>query len=268
MTTLEGLSAFASSGVMLALPHVTAMQSSLPILKKNYKFSKVFFWGKLQGRKSDYLIAMGVEDSYNTKKFFFCLDGVSWAELPGVTDDVANLVSQASSHGSMLSGDISTAIELPPEDVPTDAEPPETKSVVEIMRLAVMVDSIDKQCAMAPVGALMKKSDHSVVYSPTFSGLSYDQAVSAASYVFTNLPKESSVLSDALTVSSNFLTPCCEVVPTGALSCKFDEVNNCVTWRSLVYPGFLSYAQVGAPFHGYVYFGTGLKNTDIGFMLP
>ena len=71
MTTLEGLSALASSGVMLALPHVTAMQSSLPILKKNYKFSKVFFWGKLQGRKSDYLIAMGVEDSYNTKKFFF-----------------------------------------------------------------------------------------------------------------------------------------------------------------------------------------------------
>ena len=71
MTTLEGLPAVASSGVKLALPHVAGMQSSLPILKKSYKFSKVYFWGKLQGIKSDYLIAKGVEESYETKKFFF-----------------------------------------------------------------------------------------------------------------------------------------------------------------------------------------------------
>ena len=37
------------SGVVLALPHSAGLQSSLPLLQKNYKFTKVFFWGKLTG---------------------------------------------------------------------------------------------------------------------------------------------------------------------------------------------------------------------------
>ena len=43
----------------------------LPLLQKNYKFTKVFFWGKLTGTASDYYIAMGTEESYGNKKFFF-----------------------------------------------------------------------------------------------------------------------------------------------------------------------------------------------------
>ena len=51
------------------------MMSSLPILQKNYKFSKVFYWGKLQGVKGEYLIAMGIEESFEAKKFFFWYAG-------------------------------------------------------------------------------------------------------------------------------------------------------------------------------------------------
>ena len=43
----------------------------LPLLQKAYKFTKVFFWGKLTGTDGEYLIAMGIEESYSTKKFFF-----------------------------------------------------------------------------------------------------------------------------------------------------------------------------------------------------
>ena len=43
----------------------------LPLLQKNYKFTKVFFWGKLTGTDGDYLIAMGIEESYTAKKFFY-----------------------------------------------------------------------------------------------------------------------------------------------------------------------------------------------------
>ena len=76
MTTVAGATALSSSGVVLPLPHATAMMSSLPILQKNYKFSKVFYWGKLQGVKGEYLIAMGIEESYTQKKFFFwCAPG-------------------------------------------------------------------------------------------------------------------------------------------------------------------------------------------------
>ena len=73
MATLPAMSygVVASSGVALALPHSAGMQSSLPLLQKNYKFSKVFFWGKLMGLTGDYLIAMGIEESYGKAKFFY-----------------------------------------------------------------------------------------------------------------------------------------------------------------------------------------------------
>jgi hypothetical protein len=44
---------------------------SLPNLQKNYKFSKVFYWGKMMGMKGDYLIAKGIEESSSTMKFFY-----------------------------------------------------------------------------------------------------------------------------------------------------------------------------------------------------
>jgi len=271
MTTIAGLSAVASSGNALSMPQSAGMQSSLPLLKKNYKFSKVFFWGKLNGMKGDYLIAKGIEESYDTKKFFYCQDGVSWAQLPSVTDEMSALVAKVSTHGLQLSGDISTSIEVAADPLPEGEEPPEPPEpqfVIEISRVAVIVETIDAECAMAPLAALTKKADHSIVDSPTFSGLSYEKAKSAASYVFINQPKAPSVLADALAASTDFLTSCSDIVPAGALTCKFDEPNSCMTWRSLVYPGFVAYASVGSPLHGYAYFGTGLKNGDIAFMLP
>jgi len=272
MTTLSGFEKLASSGCTLALPHAAGMQSSLPILKKNYKFNAVFFWGKLLGVKGDYLIAKGIEESYTTKKFFYCQDGVSWSQLPGVTPEMSESVAKVSSHGLQLSGDISTSLEIPADPIPEGAEPPEEpeepKFVTEIERVAVMVETIESECAMCPAGALMKKADHSVVDSPTYGGLSYGKAISTASYVFMNVPKSVSVLSDALSASTDFLQSCSDIVPSGALTCKFDEATNVVTWRSLLYPGFMAYAPVGSTAFGYCYFGDGLKNMDIAFMLP
>ena len=71
-----------------------------------------------------------------------------------------------------------------------------------------------------------------------------------------------------MTAATDFLQTCDEVVPTGALVAKFDESVNVVTWRSLVYPGFLAYTMVGGAVSGYVYVGNGEKNGDIAFMLP
>lgn len=49
-----------------------ALQSSLPLLKKNNKFSKVLLLGKIFGKAGDYLIAIGMEESYlGPKKYFY-----------------------------------------------------------------------------------------------------------------------------------------------------------------------------------------------------
>jgi len=272
MTSVAGLSALASSGVVLPLPHSTGMQSSLPILKKNYKFSKVLFWGKLQGMQADYLIAKGIEESYTTTKFFYCTDGVSWAQLPAVTDEMIADVASVTTHGLLLSGDISTQIQLPVPPLPEGAEPPEEepepKFVTELDRVAVMVATIDKDCAMCPAVALIKKADGTITDSPTFAGLSFEKATAVSAYVLMNQPKEVSVNADALTASTDFLTSCADIVPAGSLTCKFDEATSIATWRSLLYPGFMAYSVVGSAVCGYAYVGSGLANPDIAFMLP
>eukprot|EP00322_Chrysochromulina_rotalis_P007307 CAMPEP_0115845772 /NCGR_PEP_ID=MMETSP0287-20121206/9526_1 /TAXON_ID=412157 /ORGANISM="Chrysochromulina rotalis, Strain UIO044" /LENGTH=271 /DNA_ID=CAMNT_0003299559 /DNA_START=36 /DNA_END=851 /DNA_ORIENTATION=+ len=271
MTTVVGMKALASSGVVLPLPHAAGMQSSLPILEKNYKFSKVFFWGKIMGQKGEYLVAKGIEESYATKKFFYCTDGVTWSQLPAMTAEMAEAVAKVSTFGLQLSGDISAALEIPADPVPegeeTD-EPPEPKFVTEIERLAVIVETIDNECAMCPAGALMQKADHTIVPSPTYAGQSFDVASNIKSFVFINQPKPTDVAAPALKAQTDFLTSCADVVPSGALTSSFDAGSNVVTWRSLLYPGFLAYSCVGMPVHGCCYVGTGLKNTDIAFMLP
>jgi len=49
----------AGSGSVLTIEQRAALQTSLVILKKNYKLKRVMFWGKILGLKRDYFIAQG-----------------------------------------------------------------------------------------------------------------------------------------------------------------------------------------------------------------
>lgn len=59
----------AGTGCTLNTEQRTALQTSLVILTKNYKFQRVLFWGKILGLKEDYYIAQGRgEDEMKDKK--------------------------------------------------------------------------------------------------------------------------------------------------------------------------------------------------------
>ena len=51
-----------TSGMILNPEQKAALMTSLTIMKANYKFNKVYFWGKIFGVKDDYYIAQGVTD--------------------------------------------------------------------------------------------------------------------------------------------------------------------------------------------------------------
>lgn len=56
-------------GCTLNVEHRTALQTSSVILKKNYKFRRVLFWGKILGLKEDYFIVQGRgEDELKDRK--------------------------------------------------------------------------------------------------------------------------------------------------------------------------------------------------------
>lgn len=62
----------AGSGYTLNVEQRAALQTSLVILTKNYKFHRVLLWGKILGLKEDYFIAQGRgEDEMQDKKYFY-----------------------------------------------------------------------------------------------------------------------------------------------------------------------------------------------------
>jgi len=54
----------------------------------------------------------------------------------------------------------------------------------------------------------------------------------------------------------------------GCWSTIFEPSACLATLRSNIYPGLVAYASLSGPTYGYVYFGSGVKNNDIAFMLP
>lgn len=68
-TLFYSLELVAGSGQTLNVEQRAALQTSLVILRKNYKFHRVMFWGKILGLRDDYFIAQGRgEDEMQDKK--------------------------------------------------------------------------------------------------------------------------------------------------------------------------------------------------------
>jgi len=262
------LDCIASEGVVLSVAHKAALQSSLPVLKKNNKFSKVLLFGKVMGKTGDYLIAIGISESYlGPKKFFYCQDGVSWAQLPAVTADM-KATAMKLPMGLAFTGDISAEIQLPAPPVLEGEDEVEGPKITEEQRLAVFAEMVEAETALAPVGALSMLSTGAVVASPTFMGLDAADAMLTKSYVLLNKPKVASVLEAPLTKSLDALASAETVVPKAALRVFSDESVGATKVRSLLYPGAISFCKPGTPVWGYCYFGTGEMNVDIAFMLP
>ncbi len=61
-----------SSGIVISPEQKASLQTSLTILKNNQKFSRVYFWGKINGIKDDYFIAQGVgPDEFSDRKTLY-----------------------------------------------------------------------------------------------------------------------------------------------------------------------------------------------------
>lgn len=60
-----------------------------------------------------------------------------------------------------------------------------------------MVEAIDQEAAMAPVGALVMNSTGNVVANPVFTGIDKASAMTASGYVFINKRKPKDALASA-----------------------------------------------------------------------
>jgi hypothetical protein len=172
--------------------------------------------------------------------------------------------------GLPFTGDISHTITLEAPEPAEGEEPAEPPTVTEDTRLAVAVDTIEMECALAPTGALVASLvDGHLKANPNYKGIDLAAAKSLSSYVFVNCPTPTSLLAGVVPADPlSSLVSAKSVVPTGSLCTRYDEATGAVHVRSLLWPGHVAFVKPGSPVHGYCYFGNAMKNMDIAFMLP
>ncbi|XP_053506087.1 radial spoke head protein 9 homolog isoform X4 [Ictalurus furcatus] len=95
-TLMYSLDLVCGNGLTLSTEQKAALHTSLLILKRNYKFNRVLFWGKILGIKKDYFIAQGVgEDEMRDRKCLYSFNCMDWHLLPLATEALTAEVAVA-----------------------------------------------------------------------------------------------------------------------------------------------------------------------------
>ncbi|KAI9522549.1 hypothetical protein NQZ68_034901 [Dissostichus eleginoides] len=252
----------AGSGNTLNVEQRTALQTSLVILKKNYKFHRVLFWGKILGLKEDYFIAQGRgEDEMKDKKTLYSFNCMDWMLLAPATDSVIEEVSKTAK--GRFVGDPSYVyehVEIHRPGGRDDAIQEEEEVVTKVneeSRLAVTVHRIDEEASVVPRGAYLKSPHGLVQINRSFGG----------TYQSQESEEEIHPGNGDLNPAIDFLDVLSDDIPKGSWSLQLECASRVLVLRSLLWPGLTFFHLPTTPQHGHIYIGDGRKNLDLPFML-
>eukprot|EP00736_Rhodelphis_marinus_P000532 Rmarinus@m.16000 len=255
-TFVSDLEFVSCMGSYLSQWEQSAIQTSLPLLKSQYHFTKMMMWGKIRGLKGDYLICVGWRFPFTfAPVYFFSDDGVSWGELPSVDEttkkNCLKLRRPFEGHKSFVY-----------------SIPDSTANVTEEVRLAATVGFLDESLAIVPRGYIKHDSKDDYNMNTLFSGISAEESRNLSSYLHFRKPQRLAELSE---LEKSELQG-----PTDCLDCLSDDVPQGVwllkdlggdspvmTIQNLQFPGYCFYCVPGSKSHGYFYVGDGVPNEDI-----
>ncbi|XP_051909396.1 radial spoke head protein 9 homolog [Hippocampus zosterae] len=260
----------AGSGCILNTEQRAALQTSLIILKKNYKFNRVLFWGKILGLKEHYFIAQGRrDDELKDTQHFYSFNCIDWFLIPTTTTEMIEDVSKTAK--GRFEGDPSFVYESRQAERLDPSMEESTTKVTEETRLAVTVHHINEDASVVPRGAFINSTHGVVQINRSFGGLSNTQAGKLENFLHFAQPKnpeKKSLLEMAdLNPAWDFLDPLSEDIPKGSWSLQFESANKVCVIRSLLWLGLTFYHVPMTPLHGFIYIGYGTKNLDLPFML-
>jgi radial spoke head protein 9 len=79
---LPDIEHLAYSGILLSVEQRASLQTSLTLCRDQYKFRRIYLWGKILGIKEDYFIAVGVGvNELNPRSFLYSHDCLRWKLL-------------------------------------------------------------------------------------------------------------------------------------------------------------------------------------------
>uniref|UniRef100_A0A8B9SXQ7 Radial spoke head protein 9 homolog n=1 Tax=Anas platyrhynchos TaxID=8839 RepID=A0A8B9SXQ7_ANAPL len=160
-----------------------ALGASLPLLKRDYRFEAVWFWGCVHGVRGTYYIAQGLgADRAAPRSRLYSLDCVEWSLLTPVAKEVGE---QAERLKGRFQGDPSFQYEyaeVSAEDAERLLEDGTELVIKEEDRLIATIDQIDRAVGIVPRGAFVKTPLGSVHENRNFEGLSLTEAKKLSSY--------------------------------------------------------------------------------------
>lgn len=153
------------------------------------------------------------------------------------------------------------------------------KNFTELDRLSCVVHLIEEECQIVPVGAIKILPTHELIHNTAFRGLKIEEGAKLSSYLHYRKPKSEekkliigkkhriSLESDQALQRMDFLDPISEDEIKGSWSIQTDESKTQITVRNLLWPGYVGYHRTNSSVYGGVYFGEGIKNVDLPFII-
>lgn len=276
----QELQFFASSGKIVPSETQAMLCNSLTIAKHNNHFTKILFWGKIEGLRNDYFIAQGIssKDELNDRTTLYSLNGVDW-HLLALPDEKTQ--EDAMQIRGRFHGDPAHEYEQHEvvrfgsgENATDDAI---SISVKEDARLATVIARIDQEAMIVPRGTYLRTPGGQVTLNESFSGMTLEQAKNLENWLHfcgpVKLPKKSLLEQADATAPLDFLARAAEDVPVGGTwSVQVERGPGVdapvVKIRSLHWQGAESAVVPGTKQFSRVYFGCGIKNINLPFMLP
>nr|XP_036270303.1 radial spoke head protein 9 homolog isoform X1 [Pipistrellus kuhlii] len=169
---LLSLELASGSGQGLSPDRRASLLTSLLLVKRDYRYSRVLFWGRILGLVADYYIAQGLdEDQLAPRKTLYSLNCMEWSLLPPATEE---MITQTSVVKGRFMGDPSHEYEYTELQKMNEGDKVYEEEIVirikEETRLVSIIDQIDKAVAIIPRGALFKSPFGPTHVNRTFEG--------------------------------------------------------------------------------------------------
>lgn len=235
--------------------------------------STPLFWGKIYGTTQDYLIVYSVDPfaEFPDKKFYFCTTSdYTLKALPHISDEYK---ATAESIKTPFLGDPSFFAYNGEEDAgEEDPDAPPVERFREVHRLTQTVLQIDHDCFIVPRGALCVDGTKRVIPTgASYQGLSYETLFELRAYMHMRRPENLQCVAllkrPGIIKTDDFLDCIDKDQPKEMWTISFCNSAQTAIVRNLYWEGYGFYSKVMDSEYGGAYFGTGVPNYDIAFML-
>ncbi|KAJ3050059.1 Radial spoke head protein 9 [Rhizophlyctis rosea] len=267
---LDDVSYFTLAGFTLNVEERAAIAASLQLKKDQEKLETIALWGKILGIQRDYFVAHSPGDDVFARKYYYSLDLVNWLQLPDVSPEEMTRIEAI--HGRFF-GD--PAYEYPVtsegEQEGEEGQAPPTP-INEEKRLSGTIALMNYEVQIVPRGAFYRDAMHKLRPNINFQGIQKAELGQLTNYFHYrdgfDINKRSLLeRANNFDESLDIFEPISRDEPKGVWSAQVERGGSVAILRSLLWPGYVFFHAPAPPKWGAMYYGTGQKNINIGFML-